>query len=216
MTAHHSEDEDRASSRTSPRSAKRVGKDGLMRQKRGPVSSSRDFFVAAGERIKKDAQTAGGVLGLAPAEEEAEALADAAEAAEAPAAAPEAQGSARAAPTTGLVAASINNRRPRAAPRQVRAPGHCDFVNGDGTYPCGRRHGRRPSVARQQGQEGRWHSPGAGRSRRSRRPWKAPPPKHRSPSPSQHQSRRPRRRASLTAMLRGTTTTRGTAAQERA
>ena len=61
----------------------------LMRQKsEALLSSSRDFFVAAGERIKKDAQTAGGVLGLAPAEEEAnDALADAAEAAEAPAAA---------------------------------------------------------------------------------------------------------------------------------
>ena len=54
----------------------------LMRQKsEALLSSSRDFFVAAGERIKKDAQTAGGVLGLAPAEEEAnEALAEAAEA----------------------------------------------------------------------------------------------------------------------------------------
>ena len=63
-------------------------------------------------------------LGLAPAEEEAEALAEAAEAAEAPAASTRsAQGSARAAAATCLVAASINNRRPRAvsAPRQVRS-----------------------------------------------------------------------------------------------
>ena len=43
----------------------------LMRQKsEALLSSSRDFFVAAGERIKKDAQTVGGSLGLAPAEEE--------------------------------------------------------------------------------------------------------------------------------------------------
>ena len=64
----------------------------LMRQKsEALLSSSRDFFVAAGERIKKDAQTVGGSLGLAPAEEEAnEALAEAATPAEAPAAAPEA------------------------------------------------------------------------------------------------------------------------------
>ena len=75
----------------------------LMRQKsEALLSSSRDFFVAAGERIKKDAQTVGGSLGLAPAEEEAnEALADAAEAAEAPAAA---------------------RKRPRKRPRRRRRP----------------------------------------------------------------------------------------------
>ena len=90
----------------------------LMRQKsEALLSSSRDFFVAAGERIKKDAQTVGGSLGLAPAEEEAEASAEAAEAAEAPAAAPEAP-RAPAPPPPPASSPRTFNRRPRA----VRLP----------------------------------------------------------------------------------------------
>ena len=60
----------------------------LMRRNSGALlSSSRDFFVAAGERVKADARKN---LGLAPAEEEEDAAAEAPVAAEAPAEAAEA------------------------------------------------------------------------------------------------------------------------------
>ena len=200
----------------------------LMRQKsEALLSSSRDFFVAAGERIKKDAQTVGGSLGLAPAEEEAnEALADAAEAAEAPAAAPEAPKEAPAPPpppaSSSPRALTTGDRARFRLPDKSVHRGVVTSVNGDGTYAVtedgtGAVH-RLPDnkVKKDDG------TPVAPKPKppapKPAPSLKAPPPTPPKPKPKPKAPKPPPSppRSSLTAMLRGTTTTRGTAAQERA
>ena len=198
----------------------------LMRQKsEALLSSSRDFFVAAGERIKKDAQTAGGVLGLAPAEEEAnEPLADAAEA-EAPAAAPEAPKEAPAPPpppaSSPRTLATGDRARFRLPDKSVHR-GIVTSVNGDGTYSLteegtGAVH-RLPDnkVKKDDG------TPPAPKPKppapKPAPSLKAPPPTPPKPKPKPKAPKPPPSppRSSLTAMLRGTTVTRGTQQQERA
>jgi hypothetical protein len=201
----------------------------LMRQKsEALLSSSRDFFVAAGERIKKDAQTAGGVLGLAPAEEEADAaLADAAEAAEAPAAAaPEAPKEAPAPPpppASSPRALTTGDRARFRLPDKSVHRGIVTSVNGDGTYSLteegtGAVH-RLPDnkVKKDDGTpvapKPKPPAPKPAPSLKAPPPPKAskPKPKPKAPKPPPSPPR-----SSLTAMLRGTTVTRGTQQQERA
>ncbi len=198
----------------------------LMRQKsEALLSSSRDFFVAAGERIKKDAQTVGGSLGLAPAEEEAnEALAEAATPAEAPAAAPEAPKEAPAPPpppaSSPRTLATGDRARFRLPDKSVHR-GIVTSVNGDGTYSVtedgtGAVH-RLPDnkVKKDDG------TPPAPKPKAKPKPapsLKAPPPTPPKPKPKPKAPKPPPSppRSSLTAMLRGTTVTRGTQQQERA
>jgi hypothetical protein len=195
----------------------------LMRQKsEALLSSSRDFFVAAGERIKKDAQTVGGSLGLAPAEEEAnEALADAAEAPAAAAQPPEEAPAPPPPPASSPRTLATGDRARFRLPDKSVHRGIVTSVNGDGTYSVteegtGAVH-RLPDnkVKKDDG------TPVAPKPKPAPKPapsLKAPPPTPPKPKPKPKAPKPPPSppRSSLTAMLRGTTVTRGTAQQERA
>ena len=201
----------------------------LMRQKsEALLSSSRDFFVAAGERIKKDAQTVGSAVGLAPAEEEAnEALADAAEAAEAPAPAvpEEAPAPPPPPPSSSPRALATGDRARFRLPDKSVHRGIVTSVNGDGTYSLteegtGAVH-RLPDnkVKKDDGTPvaPKPKPPAPKPAPALAAPPPAPKPKPK-PKPAPPKPKPPPSppRSSLTAMLRGKTVTRGTAAQERA
>ena len=197
----------------------------LMRQKsEALLSSSRDFFVAAGERIKKDAQTVGGSLGLAPAEEEAnEALADAAVAAEAPAAAApeEAPKPPPPPPASSPRALATGDRARFRLPDKSVHRGIVTSVNGDGTYSLteeGTGAVHRLPDNKVKKDDGTPVAPKPKPAAPKPAP-RAPPPPAPKPKPVPKPKPKPPPsppRSSLTAMLRGTTVTRGTAAQERA